>query len=320
MLASRLLSQMQISKTHVKLADALLLQFCRRVERMYGPLVITPNMHMHGHIQQCILDYGPVQKFWLFGFERYNGILENFPSNNRCVEIQFMQRFTREMVLYTFSLPQQFESDFHDILSSLVTPVVQGSLRSSFHVPTTENLMQHQKDWTFETIHQRVQLPKSYIRSNFDHEDISALTQLYAFLYPKLSVSDFTINSTFKKYSTIEYCNAKYMSKMSKYRECCIVFANSPSQVRPAIVHYFVQHSFYHSGKLYEHLIASVSWLKEHHAKQAFGKPLQLWWKDLYHVGVPFIPVQSIVDHCVSVCVKYEEQTVWLLCPLRTAV
>ena len=320
MLASRLLSQMQISLTHVKLADALLLQFCRRVERMYGPSVVSPNMHLHAHIEQCILDYGPVYNFWLFGFERYNGILESFPSNNRCVEIQFMQRFTRETFLYSSSLPQQYESDFYDILSSLVTPVVQGSLQSSFHIPATSNLMQQQEDWTIQMIHQGVQLPKSYFRSNFDHEDISALTQLYVFLYPNFSRSDITFNLTFRKYATMRYCNAKYRSEMSKYRECCIVFAKCcafPSQVRPAIVHYFAQHSFYHCGKLFEHLLVSVSWLKEHHAKQAYGKPLQLWWKDLYDVGISFIPVQFIVDQCVSVCINYEQQTVCLLCPLR---
>ena len=128
-----------------------------------------------------------------------------------------------EKCLYTSSLPQQFESDFHDVLSSLVTPVVQGSLQSSFHIPATP---QHQKDWTIEMIYQSVQLPKSYIRSNFDHEDISALTQLYAILYPNISASNITINSTLKKFTTMEYCNAKYRSEMSKYRECCIVFAN----------------------------------------------------------------------------------------------
>ena len=79
------------------------------------------------------------------------------------------------------------------------------------------------------------------------------------------------------------------------------------------------QLSFYHNGKLFEHLLVSVSWFKEHHDKQAFGKPLQLWWKDLFHVGVLFVPMQFVVDQCVSACVKYE-QTVWLLCPLRTAL
>ena len=32
-------------------------------------------MHLHTHITDCILDYGPVYSFWLYSFERYNGIL-----------------------------------------------------------------------------------------------------------------------------------------------------------------------------------------------------------------------------------------------------
>ena len=33
-----------------------------------------------------IKDYGPVQEFWLFNFEWYNGILCNQPSNNKSIE------------------------------------------------------------------------------------------------------------------------------------------------------------------------------------------------------------------------------------------
>ena len=44
-LASRLLNQMEISKSDIELSDALLLQFCRRVERTYGKSIITPNLH-----------------------------------------------------------------------------------------------------------------------------------------------------------------------------------------------------------------------------------------------------------------------------------
>lgn len=32
-------------------------------------------MHLHGHLKDVILDYGPVQEFWCFPFERYNMIL-----------------------------------------------------------------------------------------------------------------------------------------------------------------------------------------------------------------------------------------------------
>lgn len=76
--------------THnVNVADTLL-QFCRRVQRIYGGDVITPNMHMHCHLKSVLFDYGSVYSFWLFSYERYNGILEHQPSSNRCIEAQFM--------------------------------------------------------------------------------------------------------------------------------------------------------------------------------------------------------------------------------------
>ena len=99
-LASRLLNQMQLSQSDIQLADALL-QFCKRVERMYGGAIITPNMHMHCHLKECILDYGTIYGFWLFSFERYNGIFESFPTNSCSLEVQCMQRFIRGFSIST---------------------------------------------------------------------------------------------------------------------------------------------------------------------------------------------------------------------------
>ena len=38
------------------------------------------NMHLHCHLRDILLDYGPVQSF---SFERYNGILGDLPTNHR---------------------------------------------------------------------------------------------------------------------------------------------------------------------------------------------------------------------------------------------
>jgi hypothetical protein len=55
----------------------------------------TPNKHLHCHLAECIKEYGPIHYFWLFSFERYNGILEGLPTNNRALEIQLMWRFVK---------------------------------------------------------------------------------------------------------------------------------------------------------------------------------------------------------------------------------
>lgn len=53
-LASRLLSRASLTNSELLMADALLLQFCRRCVRLYGDEIATPNMHLHAHIRECI--------------------------------------------------------------------------------------------------------------------------------------------------------------------------------------------------------------------------------------------------------------------------
>ena len=59
-LASRILCQMSISEFEIQCADAFLLQFCSNFERSYGKEAITPNMHLHCHLKQSLIDYGPI--------------------------------------------------------------------------------------------------------------------------------------------------------------------------------------------------------------------------------------------------------------------
>ena len=85
MLACKFLSRPVITFVELQKADLMLLQFCQKFERLYGKSKVKPNMHLHGHLKECVLDYGPVYNFWCFSFERFNGILSSF-KNNRCFE------------------------------------------------------------------------------------------------------------------------------------------------------------------------------------------------------------------------------------------
>ena len=81
-------------------------------------------MHLHTHIIDCIKDYGPVYSFWLFSFERYNGLLGNFRTNQRSVELQIMRKFLTDMQIHDIELPQcnisTEEIEFHPMLELLV--------------------------------------------------------------------------------------------------------------------------------------------------------------------------------------------------------
>ena len=94
-------------------ADRYLTDFCCGLQAYFGPEVCTINMHMHLHLRQCLLDYGPIYGFWCFPYERYNGKLGDYATNRKGIEMQIAKKFLREHFLR--SLPVL--GDYRDLLS-----------------------------------------------------------------------------------------------------------------------------------------------------------------------------------------------------------
>ena len=57
-------------------------------------------MHLHLHLKECVENYGSIHGFWVFSFERYNGILGSYHKNSKSVEIQIMRKFMTSGRLY----------------------------------------------------------------------------------------------------------------------------------------------------------------------------------------------------------------------------
>ena len=55
-------------RVEAPLSDAHLVQFCKRVQSVFGKHLITPNMYMHCHLHSCVLDFGPLHGVWLYAF------------------------------------------------------------------------------------------------------------------------------------------------------------------------------------------------------------------------------------------------------------
>lgn len=85
-----------ISTERLELADRYLQTFLTKFANLYGPLYCTPNMHLHLHLKDCVLDYGPVYSFWW----RFNGMLGQYSNNNRNIEVQVMRHFQETQQLY----------------------------------------------------------------------------------------------------------------------------------------------------------------------------------------------------------------------------
>ena len=87
--ACTILTQHTIRLSDIDTADNMLV-FCKKIEELYGIQCCSPNMHLHLHLKETLLSFGPVHTTWCFSFECFNGILEAVPTNNKSTEVQFM--------------------------------------------------------------------------------------------------------------------------------------------------------------------------------------------------------------------------------------
>ena len=159
------------------------------------------------HLKECIIDFGPLQAFWLFTFERYNGLIEGMPSNKRVVEVQFMRRFLRDIRFSSLPLPETLKEEFASHFDSPF-PSSSGSLLENdcifYH--SSDVHPSHTNDYSNLT------LPNQFIRSSFDDDMISTVFNLYKKLYPSLPMENIVLPSCFLKYKCMTIMNRIYYS------------------------------------------------------------------------------------------------------------
>lgn len=93
------------------------MEFQQKYEVHYGKHAVTPNIHLHRHIERCIIDYGPVYGFW---FERFNGMLGNYHTNQKAIEIQLMHRFLDDNLIDTLAESDSFLAEQASDLPSIL--------------------------------------------------------------------------------------------------------------------------------------------------------------------------------------------------------
>lgn len=296
------------------LAHGLLVQFCRRVQRIYGESAVTPNMHLHPHFKKIIHDYGPLQEFWCFSFERFNGILGKQPTNNRSIEAQLMKRFVRDNFSSSFNYPDLFEEDFRPIVSSCRSHFV-GSLSETIN--TNE-----------------CKLGSKYTRDVLSPDAISSL----GILLPKINNSSTRcdVNSVFMKYSSVIMKGKKFSSTGKKTKPVIVmalwdeaVYGNPPTtlpgphdrnaNIRPVNVHYYAKILYSVDDSTDEIILAFVSWFFPHPHHYALGKPVELWCKSIFEpldFSCLFVPLQNIHCRCAYGVKEYQDEHPLAIIPL----
>ena len=57
-----------ISIKEIDDAHNLLVLFVEKFAELFGKEHVTPNIHVHLHLKNCLKEFGPVYRFWCFFF------------------------------------------------------------------------------------------------------------------------------------------------------------------------------------------------------------------------------------------------------------
>ena len=241
-------------------------------------------MHLHLHIRECVENYGSVYGFWLFSFERYNGLLGSFHTNNREIEVQLMRGFLTMSALddMQYSMPADFQESFEPLCDA----TRQTNQLSEGTVATTQSLLWTKamtgplrpncNVWTDLTM---IKLPTRYRLSSFDIDETAQLRSTYSEIYPAIDLNTAYLNSTFKKYPSLcvgeERLSSAMENRLYKHARIMASWVGSEGEItlgasKPGRVKFFFEHSIELNGKQYRHCFACVQWYKEYSTKTPF--------------------------------------------------
>ena len=250
-LACRYLCKSNITYNELKLADALLMHFCKR-----SPLIC---ICMHTCVNVCKITAHLMCMFWLFSFERYNGILENLPNNNRAVEIQLMRRFVENT--YTISTPDDFSNDFSSLFKEKRTV---GTLHGKLtHPPIlSERGLLILCDMRFPSFLKVECLVKMILMLKLFSVPVTAIETPYSYL----------------KYQHVLIDGKIVGSKKSRSSSSSILMAQRypTNQERPCQVYCYASHKPTISSIATTILLFYATWFKSHRDLNLYGKPVSI--------------------------------------------
>jgi hypothetical protein len=315
-LACQLLSRPFLTHTDILKADALLINFCKQVETLYGSDVITPNMHLHCHLRECLLDFGPLQSFWCFPFERYNGYLGSFSINNKTPEVQFM----RKINVLRHAQGIQFPEKFRDVFAPFFDPprmkkLPRVHIGNILKLNLSRGALWERVDWCDYQIMKFPLSSKVCILSSQD--DMQFLHNLYQRMYSGqgfgTTIAIANLSEVIQKFGSIHIAGQRFGSKMeSRTLRSARVLAgwaieNENGEIliddfRPCRVNYYFSHILTLGGSEKRHYFANVSWYVSYENRNAISQACEVWNSDRFEPGgiVTFLPVQLLHSRFAS--------------------
>lgn len=334
MKACKLICNTALPLRDVAAAHTLFLNFCRQLEVLYGKDCITPNMHLHPHLPDCVFDYGPVTGFWLFSFERYNGILGEYCTNNKCIELQLMRKFMKEQFFFNLEIPDSYKERLQPLIEKVKSPEDQVMFLESHVVLNLLKLV----DGAIDVANDLWFTVSSFSFSSphtvdvFDCDELTYITEVYKLFFPDVQLAALPV--CYDKYAAVQCAGEQYGSQFSRLNRSSFVLAKWASQfdgnidvttadIRPGIVRYFVKQTFTVNGRVCTFCFARVNWFQYHPSRfccgERGGATPEVWCANVFDTFGPsaFVPIQRISGKFLPAYDKLANETVLYVMPLN---
>ena len=319
--ACRLMCSRAISNDSVTKLDDLIINFCQTFQLLYGASACTPNLHLNCHLKECIIDYGPASAFWVFAYERLNGMLGSIPNNHRAVEIQMMRKF-----LATQQTVRSFANCDDPELLKLFEPFAHrsGSLHHE-ELPdlplscdlTLSNVVK------FSDVCHFVPPIKEGCLDKDEHTHIENNLKLcFGTAYKRTLL-------LYRQSRAIRYNGELHGSLNTVHSNSSLVQVKCGDDIKPAFVLKYIKLTTIITlpgcvdDKCINIYMAAISWLKDHPNKTWFNPPIEIW-RRFSECRYPdtFVTISRIICRCAHLTEQVEfsngyKETVTIVVPLN---
>lgn len=338
-LACKYLCKPVLSHVDILKADNCLLKFCTRFQDLYGATACTPNIHLHCHLKETIIDYGPIHSFWCFSFEGYNGILGSIKTNNRSIELQLMRKVITLRCIDNISVDQDFYPYFGDVVSSLSKHGAELNTSEDSNYFDEGNLFNllsfyqmdtrfplHSLDWKNLSA---LSLPTFYKESSLDRDDINILRDVYKIMLPDTIIAE-NLSTSIQKFGTLkifyqqfgsafEYRSKRSTGILASWAKADGTISKDVLEQVFGLVEFYFLHSIKSGEEFTKHVFACVTWYRAANNSMFNDlNPLVVASRTEVYPGGPsrFLPVQRISAKCGFAITTSNNQQTYIVSPV----
>lgn len=302
MLCTRIITTDAINAAH-----CYLVEFCRQYTCLYGEENCTPNMHLHLHLKECLLDYGPVQSFWCFPFERFNGVMGKYHTNNNIIEVQIMEKFLSEQQIKSLMFTSEAAGTFtfqENLSGSLKEGSNNEDIIKLMSFARSDNLHSNYSDFLESEIISTLQ---PYFSGAFTNTEMQYLNSIYKFIYPNVNIVH--ISPFYTSANKCVIADELFTTQNTRQKSSMIMAywpvedSHSALELQVGIIKQFLKHKIKvvvnDTTKNATHILCRIEWYIKHCQANWYGTSAILCTNITYATcAYSFMPVQRILHRC----------------------